>query len=439
MAQQDMVWRKLPIGIIRDEDMDLIADQLPPEMKAAPYMFYFTALCKADNDGIFDLEDGVIFSRLMRIGTPKDVFIIANLMMKRKLIMRYGETSRCMITAWDYPQREKPRTIEERRKVVQQQIETEKKAEPNGQFSFQPIAQQQVNNEFSDFGEPVDRNFFSHLNDKKAENVTKNFFDDKNEKNVVKKIETEREKERERERLRVERIETHTEREEEERETEKLALAAIEAAYSASTEEYTTEHTENTEIHNEQTEQENNAMRILNQLEENNLVDHAENDEVRTQVYGSLVSFFTKNNLAFNEQRDKEELIRIVDRVIPLATARNPAPIVINVMLAQFKKLSEEDAFYKGTPLTPYELLKPGMYGHVLQAASKILLNQSNKDGAWLDQMKQYEAEVAKEKSAIYNVMDQEYIQYGIDPADPNRAAKLLQIKAGSKQETEPP
>lgn len=149
---KNIVWRKLPIGIIRDEEMDLIADQLPQELKAAPYMFYLTALCKADDDGTFDLGDGVIFSRLMRIGSPADVFKIANLMMKRKLILRAGNSTRCIICNWEYPEKETPRTMAQRRAIVAQKIEEERKITEQTEFSFKS-AQPSINPSLSFFNQ----------------------------------------------------------------------------------------------------------------------------------------------------------------------------------------------------------------------------------------------------------------------------------------------
>lgn len=70
----EMRWRKMPLGIIRDENLLYISEKLPKELSYAPWMFYYTALSIADNDGIFDLEDGVVFARLMKVDSPAIVF-----------------------------------------------------------------------------------------------------------------------------------------------------------------------------------------------------------------------------------------------------------------------------------------------------------------------------------------------------------------------------
>lgn len=416
MANNEMLWRKLPIGIIRDEDMDLIADQLPPELRAAPYMFYLTALCKADNDGIFDLEDGVIFARLMRIGSPADVFTIANLMLKRKIILRAGETSRCMLAAWDYPMKDKPRTLEERRQIVAKQIEAEKRVTAGSSFNS-------VSDPVTAPEQPL---FFMPENDKNTENVVNNIYDDKNQKNVVIKNQTEREKERET-RLEIQRIETHTETEDK-RETETLALRAYGEALHSSTGDYTAETAEQTKPEG----QENNS---LAPAETTGITEHG---ELSTQVYSILTDFFTKNNLGFNKELYSGELLALQERMKALADNRNPPEIVAAVFLGQYKRMSEEDPHWKNTPLTPEYLLKPGIYSHVLQATSKILLTDKT-SGSWIAQQRRYEAEAMAEKSVVGDGIDESYVQYGIDPKDPNRAIKLMQAKTNIQRGTTPP
>ena len=100
--------------------------------------------------------------------------------------------------------------------------------------------------------------------------------------------------------------------------------------------------------------------------------------------------------------------------------------------------MSEEDPHWKNTPLTPEYLLKPGIYSHVLQATSKILLTDKT-SGSWIAQQRRYEAEAMAEKSVVGDGIDESYVQYGIDPKDPNRAIKLMQAKTNIQRGTTPP
>lgn len=441
MAASEQLWRKLPTSLIRDEDMDLIADQLPEDLKAAPYMFYLTALCKADNDGIFDLEDGVIFARLMRLGSPAIVFQIANLMMKRKIILRAGNTTRCMLCNWDYSPnaKEAPRTMDQRRAIVARKIEEEQRQLKTFEFKVQEAA---VTADF-----PASTLFHtSNHNDGQiaaavaAATMINNVFgdqpanflcadDDKNAENVVEKTQTERKIER----LDTERIDTHTQTNSE-IDTQKLALQAIgEPALRASTEEYT-QKLQITEIEQENSQTTDGCMTTgFEPGEIESVQEKANGGEINTAVLNVLDQFFTKNNLAFSKTANYAERMALCNRIQALGDNRNPPEIVASVMLGQFKKLSEEDGYFKNMALTPQQLLTPGTYRSVLAAASKILLADKPTEN-WIKQQEKYAQEVEAEK-AVGNVFDGEYLKYNIDPHDPQRAIKLMQIKANESKD----
>ena len=59
----DVAWRKMPTDILTNETMTYIESQMPAGFEYAPFMFYQAALKKCDDDGIFDIGDGIIFSR----------------------------------------------------------------------------------------------------------------------------------------------------------------------------------------------------------------------------------------------------------------------------------------------------------------------------------------------------------------------------------------
>ena len=125
----DLAWRKVPRNIIRDENIDYISSLLPENLSAAPMLLYFIMYCKADDDGVIDLEDGAIYSRLMKICNAKEVLDIATLMAKRKLLLPVMDgTNVYIIEDWDIPMRPgaKPaRTMEERRANVAAKIRAE--------------------------------------------------------------------------------------------------------------------------------------------------------------------------------------------------------------------------------------------------------------------------------------------------------------------------
>ena len=107
---KDIYWRRYPIDLLNDDKMLYIESLMPEKLKYAPYMFYITALKLADDDGVFDLEDGVIFARLMRVPDVQIVFEVANLMRQRKVIYRLLDDSNyCGLTDWEYAKNEKVR------------------------------------------------------------------------------------------------------------------------------------------------------------------------------------------------------------------------------------------------------------------------------------------------------------------------------------------
>lgn len=200
----DVKWRKMPIDILTNETMTYIESKMPEGYAFAPFMFYQAAMKKADDDGIFDIGDGIIFARLMRVDNTSIVFKIANLMAKMKVIYHVSpESNYCMLADWEYSRNSQPRTLQQRRQIVQNKIiEAEK--------------HKALEEQCSDFSEEISSDSFSvPFDDKIEENVVKNSHDDKIEENVVTKNSTERE---------IRKRDTHTQ--ERERETGDFATVS---------------------------------------------------------------------------------------------------------------------------------------------------------------------------------------------------------------------
>lgn len=406
----DLSWVKLPKNIITDEILDYISAMLPEHLKFAPYMFMLAIYKKIDDMGSFDLEDGLIFSRMMKLNRPEDVFLVANLFLKRGIITRIKDTT-CMLTDWEVIQKpniKAPRTAEERREKIRQQIEAK-----NKDNSFDIFAEYQKQT----LTDPI---FFVSNNDKKGENVVNDFYDDKKGENVV-NVKIEREIERE-----IEKKDTHTERkappsylelsgakekqetteEETQEETEEILESVLQALDGVVIEG----ETEN--IKNERTERSGLAVKI---------------EEVKTQV----TEFFTKFDYAFNKSSQNGLLEQLASRIIELEDDYNSVKDITSVILSQFKKLTESAGYFKDYPLTLEGLLKPGAYTHVLAKASKILVTQKEQSQKWVEQFTRtqqdlQEIKIAKECGKFEEI----YTQYNISSDDPNRVAKLLQAKA---------
>lgn len=420
MASTEMTWRKMPRNIMTDPNMDYIASCLPHEYAAAPYMFYMTALSIADDDGIFDLEDGIIFSRLMHCGTPELIFTIANLMLKRKIITRAGNSSKCMLTSWDYSIKEKPRTLEDRRRIVQKQIEAEQAARSN-EFTDLPCEEEIINVEFTT--PKMSDAFLCPENDKSAKNVVNVFFDDKNQENVVKKNETE--KIREDKNREIER-EEHTQNR---LDTDREPLRATDTALRGLEESGNTEPTaeEYPEWDGTETNGSNDVAELVEQAFKAG--QGVQIDEQKKRAFGVFEAFFAKNCLGFNANEHISQLYELSGRVCRLSDEKNPPEIIASCLVSQFKKLTEDEGYYKNCPVTPEELLKPGAYKHSLAAASRILLTNKQVNSQWAEQL-ELQQEIEAEKAEVGDVFQDEYLKYGIDPNNPNKAALLMRAKA---------
>lgn len=427
---KDMTWRKLSRDVLSNANLQWVESQMAPELSAAPIMFYITALTIADDDGIFDLEDGIIFSRLMRIGTIKDVMRIANLMQKRRLIVRVSaESNKCYLVDWDYPKDKVQRSQADRRKRTLELIEEEKKRQKPAQFTNndfeaadnQPIVfpegdapEDAISVDFAN--KPSSDVFLCPENDKKAENVDKEAHVDKNAKNVVN---TEREIERE------EKKETHTQAADFHGHRGPLqslptntAVAGIETDETADAEKEVQRH-----IAAEQ-----NKSDDIPESESQKGSDEKIDAELENNVFSTLNDFFVKNCYGYKPKQAKKAVDTIVQRCKELSNEANPPDIIASVLTKEFKKLVDTSEYYRGTPLLPSYMIKDGIWSHLLTAAGKILLTNKTRN-EWDEQAKKYKEQAEKDRQAICDLFNTEYVKYGLDPDDPNRVAKLQQAK----------
>lgn len=431
MNESTQLWRKMPRNIVTDPVFEYISSKLPTQYQAAPYMFYTTALSLADDDGIFDLEDGIIFSRLMHMGDEKLVFTVANLMLNRRIITRAGNTTKCMFVNWEYSIKDKtPRTLDQRRQVAQRQMSEEKNMQVS---NFDPNAPECTPDEivvdFSTTPSP-DQDFLCTENDKIKNNVVNPLYDDKNIKNVVKNPDTEKRRED------IEREDkTHTEKKELELDKEGAPLRMDAGILrDAPEKEINTEAVDYTEWDGTETKDSNDTDMLAQEaltIGKTQIIG-----EDKTRLIQCFTNFFTKNCLGFDEISSRNAIMELVNRVSKLGDEKNPAEIVAATLLSQAKKLSEEDPYYKNIPLTPEELIKPGMYKHALAGASRILLTNKAVNPEWIRQMENEKAEIQAEKNVIGDCFNNEYVKYNIDPNAINKTELLLAAKAKEQEET---
>lgn len=398
----ELAWRKFPRNAARDENLDYIAYLLGD--KAPQALLFFTIMyCICDDDGVFDLEDGIIFSRMMKTGTPEDVFNVASLMEKRRIIVRCIDHV-YMIRNWDAPQRTSnfgraARTMEERRAAVAKKIAEERRKNPEA--------------------EPDD--FFCLEDDKNANFVV-------TQREREKERQTDRPEETERtqreENLETERKETHT---------EGVVTAPINGASTTPSEEnarINTDPGDNARATERQGEKISTGKMLASMAAEVYEVRQHYDQEKRRQLLCQLNDFFAKNCLGYEWQRYTAYVSEIADRISKLATEKNPAKMVAAVMTSQFLALSQNEGHYKGVPLTPEYFLKAGVYAHVLNNAGRILLTKDQDKTTWQAETEKYMQNAAENHVAVDNWLEEECLKYDIDPHDPQRQVELMRAKA---------
>lgn len=412
----DLAWRKVPRNIIRDENIDYISSLLPENLSAAPMLLYFIMYCKADDDGVIDLEDGAIYARLMKICNAKEVLDIATLMAKRKLLLPVIDGSNVyIIEDWDIPMRPgaKPaRTMEERRANVASKIRAE-------QEQKRRLEQQAI--DFDALRQGASPFFCPH--------------DDKNAKNVdTQRVERDKRLPERTENLEfreIEREKTHT---------ESSFGGNFEPPCAAN--ESLQEQNRKTEQETESLEATDTEIKDLAELAFNNtnaefsqnaVQDNEISKESKAakgdidEVFVVFRNFFAKNCLGFNEMQHKKELLELSELVLELQDERNPATAIASVFCQQFKVLTETEGYYKNLPLYPRELLNPKVYRTVLSMASRILCSKQSANVGWIQQSKVLKD--MTENRAVYDELKKAYVECGIDPNSEHPLLDFLRKK----------
>ena len=445
---RDVYWRQYPVDLLSDEKMACVEEAMPARYKFAPYMFYITALKLCDDNGIFDLDDGAVFARLMRIKDVKIVFEIANLMRKHKIIYRVSdELMLCGLIDWTYSDK-KPRTQEERRRAVMAVIEKEKakvmsnrdfmqdgcagryndipqSASCAGRCNDIPQASPADNPELRAVAAPQADVFSCADNDKNAQNVVTSVYDDKNAQNVVNTqyntvhtdITTHNTKQKNN-------TNTHTDRQPPDyRQLEGLPPGDCQdkTALADNSNKKTSQNKDPTQ--NDVASSASLAALALG----NNQVMNSEDSAL--EAY--LDDFFVKNCYGFKKKQALSSLQKLCEEIKAVSDEINPAKDVAAVLCGEFKKMCDgaRSDYWKGLPLLPSNMLKPRVWQELMQHAGRILASKAstNKFLAAAEKAKQ---ESIAEGDAKEVLLADEYRKYGINPADPCATTLLVQAKS---------
>ena len=439
-------WRKLPKDLLVDEDFDYIESLLPRQYAYAPYMFYLAALRKADDNGIFDVEDFVIFSRLMRVDDIEIVKTIVNGMISRHIIWHETrESSICGFISWETSDvdAKKARPLSDRRKIVQEKIkEQEKNSEKFVEFATEPTsAAQNAQNGQRAAEKRNDAPQAMPPDGAETADFDGNFScpkNDKNAKNVVEKIETERKKEKQ-----DEKEKTHTLEQRKERESEKEAVTGSGPLVSpppvtaertaAVAETKTTDSEEQQEIQTYDAFCSGDAGTLAE--EALSLGGGVSEESADSALFAYLNDFFVKNCNGYKPKQSAHAIRQLCAEIKGLSDEVNPPDVVAGVLCSEFKRMcdGQRAQYWKGQVLLPSYMLKTRCWMELLQHAGKILATNTA-NNRFMAEAKKAEAEYLAEKAAISVAVRDELLKYNIDPDAPD-AQRLLLIAKSREQE----
>ena len=441
---RDVYWRQYPIDLLSDDKMTYIESFMPEEYKYAPYMFYITALKLADDNGIFDLEDGIIFARLMRVKSRALVFQIANLMRQHKILYRLSDDTTLMqIADWTYSDK-KVRTAEERRRIVADKIAKEraKKAAysqedfttdgcagkcndipqsevPAGKCNAIPQALA-VESTAPEAATAAPRQAFLCPDDDKNAKSVDNIQTD-NTDSTLQDIQT---------------THTHTD-------TQQLSASGrIErpTADNCQTDTAVAEQkTTTTETPTEmQTPNDANGNGLTTSLAAEALqaARGSVEENADSALYAYLEDFFVKNCLGFDKKKAANSLGSLCEKIKGVSDEVNPPVEVAGVLCSEFKKMCDggRSEYWKGQALLPSYMIKTRCWMELMQYAGKILAtnNASNK---FIESAKKAEADYKAEQDQISVAVSNECLKYNVDPYAPDATRQLLIAKSREQEE----
>lgn len=442
---RDVYWRQYPIDLLSDDKMTYIESFMPEEYKYAPYMFYITALKLADDNGIFDLEDGIIFARLMRVKSRALVFQIANLMRQHKVMYRLSDDTMLMqIADWTYSDK-KVRTAEERRRIVADKIAKERaKKAAYSQEDFTADGCAGKCNDIPQSEAPAEKcNAIpqapaaeSAAPEAAAAAPRQAFLcpdDDKNAKNVV-TLQTDSTIHSTDNTIQEEQTHTQT--------NTQLAAgyAQLESAPPAASPDTTAvaekQNTPTQKPTEMQTLNDANSGEDVSTLAAQALqITSVSDEDADSELFAYLQDFFVKNCYGFDTKKAAYSLNQLCEKIKSVSDEVNPPVEVAGVLCSEFKKMcdGQRSEYWKGQALLPSFMIKTRCWMELMQYAGKILATNSASNKftqSWEKAVAEYEAE----KSKVSDAVREEYLKYNIDPDAPD-ANKLLLIAKSREQE----
>ena len=413
-------WAKIPTDLLENKAMIRAEAELAPELRCAPVLFYLAGAMKADEDGIFDIGDGIEFAALIKVEGPEIVTAVASAMVKMRIFAHVPESSLYIFVEWEYTTRQTEKALRTRFSIASK-LWTEKREELN---FFSPTskkvdtlgtsANHTVNKCFNTIQAPVNKCLNTIQG---AENAVLQNRREREDKTETEQIISDVDKN------------THTRvegvgGEEPPGASEQfLSSPAPGSESSSESEQITAEDPEKLiTVPNwtvvSQEEPSENTETSIGEKEDASFVPE-EMAKIRGETFKVLQDFFHEVNAGYNVSKGAKVVEDIVTEIVSSVDNKTDAPVLARELCKEYRRMNAgngTDYRWKGIPLFPKYMIKEPVWAQLM---SRVSLPKH--------QVTAYEQELDKEESA--NWLDEEYERYGIDPNAPNAAMQLVLAK----------
>lgn len=420
-------WAKIPTDLLENKLMLQAEKHLPKELNYAPVLFYLAGATKADDDGIFDIDDGTEFADLAKVNSPENIQKVASVMVQARIFAHVPNSSFYIFTEWEYATRQTSRTLSFRFQLAQKKAA--QKAEEQSYFSVQSTKVDRVikdnnyteNKNYNTIQESFDKCLNTIQGEKSADDRIEEIREDeiRQEKNIQDEIKT-----------------THT-RIECEKGTAKQSSGFLNNppdCFAKKDEQKTEEKTENESLlevpknwHILPESENSETLQSENEKEKQDA-----NFEPKKTVK-ELEDFFKTNNVAYNELKGSRLVEQIAKDIAKHCQNDDEAVIWAKRLCKEFKAMHDapETDRWHNIPLMPAYMVKEAVWAQINTRVVRIY--GTIKQPKALDVHEQAQKDYQEHLKDLENPTespDAEYIRLGISPDDPDRIQKMLIKKA---------
>lgn len=420
-------WAKIPTDLLENKLMLQAEKHLPKELNYAPVLFYLAGATKADDDGIFDIDDGTEFADLAKVNSPENIQKVASVMVQARIFAHVPNSSFYIFTEWEYATRQTSRTLSFRFQLAQKKAA--QKAEEQSYFSVQSTKVDKVikdnnyteNKNCNTIQESFDKCLNTIQGEKSADDRIEEIREDeiRQEKNIQDEIKT-----------------THTRIECEEG-TAKQSSGFLDNppdCFAKKDEQKTEEKTKNESL----LEVPKN-WRILPESENSETLQSENEKEKQDAIFEpkktvkELEDFFKTNNVAYNELKGSRLVEQIAKDIAKHCQNDDEAVIWAKRLCKEFKAMHDapETDRWHNIPLMPAYMVKEAVWAQINTRVVRIY--GTIKQPKTLDVHEQAQKDYQEHLKDLENPTespDAEYIRLGISPDDPDRIQKMLIKKA---------